>query len=130
MAETRTIETGTDDLQARVEDGVAILTMNRPKRRNAMSGPMVSAMAAALQEAEASPEVRCVVLTGAGGELELAEDLVDPTRGVPRDLDGDGLIDNLDHSDDYQLLPVALILRWKGATGVRQLRVLTMLADR
>ncbi len=67
MSETRTIETGTDDLQARVEDGVAILTMNRPQRRNAMSGPMISAMAAALQDAEASSDVRCVVLTGAGG---------------------------------------------------------------
>ncbi len=67
MSGTRTIETGTDDLHARVEDGVAILTMNRPKRRNAMSGAMNAAMAAALRDAEASPDVRCVVLTGAGG---------------------------------------------------------------
>ena len=67
MSGTRTIETGTDDLHARVEDGVAILTMNRPERRNAMSGPMNSAMAAALRDAETSPDVRCVVLTGAGG---------------------------------------------------------------
>jgi enoyl-CoA hydratase/carnithine racemase len=34
--ETRVIETGTDDLLARVERRVAILTMNRPKRRNAL----------------------------------------------------------------------------------------------
>jgi len=67
MAPCRTIETGTDDLLARVEDGVAVLTMNRPERRNAMSNPMMAAMAAALREAETSPEVRCVVLTGAGG---------------------------------------------------------------
>ena len=67
MAPSRTIETGTDDLLARVEDGVAVLTMSRPERRNAMSGEMIGAMAAALREAESSPEIRCVVLTGAGG---------------------------------------------------------------
>jgi 2-(1,2-epoxy-1,2-dihydrophenyl)acetyl-CoA isomerase len=63
----RTIETGTKDLLARVEDGVAILTMNRPERRNAMSGEMTVAMASVLREAETAPDVRCVVLTGAGG---------------------------------------------------------------
>ncbi len=63
----RTIETGTEHLQAWVEDGVAVLTMNRPERRNAMSGEMMSGMTIALVEAEASNDVRCVVLTGAGG---------------------------------------------------------------
>lgn len=67
MSETRTIETGTEDLLARVEDGVAILTMNRPERRNALSGDMLSGMASALRSCESSPEIRCVLLTGAGG---------------------------------------------------------------
>ncbi len=67
MADTTPIETGTDDLLAHIEDGVAVLTMNRPARRNALSGDMLSGMAAALREAEASPAVRCVVITGAGG---------------------------------------------------------------
>jgi 2-(1,2-epoxy-1,2-dihydrophenyl)acetyl-CoA isomerase len=67
MSTGRTIETGTEQLQARVEDGVAILTMNRPERRNALSDPMFQGMALALREAEVAPDVRCVVLTGAGG---------------------------------------------------------------
>jgi hypothetical protein len=66
--------------------------------------------------------------------LELYEIVADPDLAelleMPRDIDGSGDLDGIDHSDDYQLLPVALILRWKGATGVRQLRILTMLADR
>lgn len=33
----RTIETGTGDLLARVERGVAVVTLNRPERRNALS---------------------------------------------------------------------------------------------
>jgi len=67
MSEARVVETGTEDLTARWEDGVLVLTMNRPKRRNAMSGPMLSAMSRALRDAELDPEVGCIVLTGAGG---------------------------------------------------------------
>jgi 2-(1,2-epoxy-1,2-dihydrophenyl)acetyl-CoA isomerase len=67
MPESRPIETGTDHLLARIEDGVAFLTLNRPERRNALSDPMLSGLAAALRECETSPDVRCVVLTGAGG---------------------------------------------------------------
>jgi 2-(1,2-epoxy-1,2-dihydrophenyl)acetyl-CoA isomerase len=67
MAESRSIDTGTDHLQARVQDRVAILTMNRPERRNALSGEMLTGMQAALHDAETSSDVGCVVLTGAGG---------------------------------------------------------------
>jgi len=63
----RKIETGTDHLLARVTDGVAVLTMNRPEARNALSDAMVSALGATLREAETAADVRCVVLTGAGG---------------------------------------------------------------
>jgi 2-(1,2-epoxy-1,2-dihydrophenyl)acetyl-CoA isomerase len=67
MGESRIIETGTEDLLARVEDRVAILTMNRPERRNAFSDPMIDGMALALREAERASDIGCVVLTGAGG---------------------------------------------------------------
>ena len=67
MGEKLTIDTGTDDLLAHVEEGVAILTMNRPERRNALSQGMLKGMEKALALAETSPDVRCIVLTGAGG---------------------------------------------------------------
>ena len=67
MAASRTIDTGSDDLLARVEDGVAVLTMNRPERRNALSSEMLAGLVIALDEAETADDVRCVVLTGAGG---------------------------------------------------------------
>ena len=38
------VDTGTEDLLAEVDDGVAVLTMNRPDRRNAMSEAMMTAM--------------------------------------------------------------------------------------
>ena len=62
-----TIETGTEDLLARVDDGVAVVTMNRPERRNALSGAMLDAMARVLADLEIDSSVGCVVLTGAGG---------------------------------------------------------------
>ena len=63
----RTIDTGTNDLLASVEDGVATVVMNRPERRNALSRDMLTAMSSVLSAVEADPAVACVVLTGAGG---------------------------------------------------------------
>ena len=60
------IDTGTDHLLLEKGDGIAVLTMNRPEARNAMSGEMNEAMQRILAEVEVDPEVRCVVLTGAG----------------------------------------------------------------
>ena len=45
---------------------LAFLTFNRPEARNAMSGPMNDALADKLAWAELAPEVKVVVLTGAG----------------------------------------------------------------
>lgn len=63
----RAIDTGTDDLLVQVDDGVAVLTMNRPERRNALSDSMISAMGRALADLEVDDEVGSIVLTGAGG---------------------------------------------------------------
>tara|TARA_Y100000768_G_scaffold331007_1_gene270081 strand:+ start:9257 stop:10078 length:822 start_codon:yes stop_codon:yes gene_type:complete len=60
------LETGTEHLIFEKLDGVAVLTMNRPEARNAMSGEMNEAMRNVLAEVELDPTVRCVVLTGAG----------------------------------------------------------------
>ncbi len=62
----KTINTGTNDLLAALDDGVLTLTLNRPEARNAMSGEMNAALAAQLAAAETDPDVRCIVLTGAG----------------------------------------------------------------
>lgn len=67
MPEARTLDTGTDHLHAVVEDRVAVLTMNRPSARNALSNEMLGALAQTLADVELDPEVGCVLLTGAGG---------------------------------------------------------------
>jgi len=59
------IDTGTQYLLAAVEEGVAILTLNRPQPRNDMSGEMNAALLATLAGFEVNPKVKEVVLTGA-----------------------------------------------------------------
>jgi 2-(1,2-epoxy-1,2-dihydrophenyl)acetyl-CoA isomerase len=54
------------DLVTKLDDGVLVLTMNRPDALNALSLPMGEAMRAALSDADVNDEVGCVVLTGAG----------------------------------------------------------------
>ena len=56
----------TQELLEHVSDGVAVLTMNRPDRLNAMSRPMLSAMLEALPRLAETADVGAVVLTGAG----------------------------------------------------------------
>src|SRR5579862_529371 len=60
------LETGTEDLLAELDGGVLTITLNRPQARNAMSEAMNQALGQQLAAAELNPEVRCVVLTGAG----------------------------------------------------------------
>ena len=54
------------DLLEALKDGVAVLTLNRPDRLNAMSPSMLDALLEALPRLAADPEVGVVVLTGAG----------------------------------------------------------------
>jgi 2-(1,2-epoxy-1,2-dihydrophenyl)acetyl-CoA isomerase len=69
------VDTGTTDLLARVEDGVGVLTMNRPERRNAFSGPMVDALGRMLASFETDGDVGVVVLTGADGAFSAGGDV-------------------------------------------------------
>lgn len=70
------------------------------------------------------------VAAGAGGAVELREDVADPALGMPRDLDGDGVVGNEDCAGEYLLLPVRVRLRWRGVTGERELTVETFLGGR
>ncbi len=56
----------TQDLLESTNDGVAVLTLNRPDRLNAMSRSMLDALLAALPRLADDPDVGAVVLTGAG----------------------------------------------------------------
>jgi 2-(1,2-epoxy-1,2-dihydrophenyl)acetyl-CoA isomerase len=86
------IKTGTPDLLVGVKDGVAVLTMNRPERRNALSPAMLEALGRALEEAEASDDVAAVVLTGAGGAFCAGGDVKAMAEGNGQNMDYDALV--------------------------------------
>ena len=57
------------------EQGVLLITMNRPKKKNAFDDRQWDALADALKAADANPEVAVVVLTGAEGNFSSGADL-------------------------------------------------------
>jgi len=59
------------------EDGVRIVRMNRPEKKNALPQPMYEDMTRALREAEASEAIRCVVLAGGPGAFCAGSDISD-----------------------------------------------------
>jgi enoyl-CoA hydratase len=57
-----------DQVRYERDGGTAVVTIDRPERRNAVDGPTADALQAAFERFEADPEARVLVLTGAGGE--------------------------------------------------------------
>ena len=60
-----TIETTPDVLTERV-DHVLVVTFNRPERMNSIGGDVIGRLSEIFLEAEHDPDVRAIVLTGAG----------------------------------------------------------------
>jgi len=62
-------------VERRFEDGVLLLTLNRPEKKNAFNDPLWDEFASALREATKDPEVAVVVVTGAGKDFSAGQDL-------------------------------------------------------
>jgi 2-(1,2-epoxy-1,2-dihydrophenyl)acetyl-CoA isomerase len=63
------------ELLTEIEGGVARITFNRPEARNALTSGMVGRMAEFLAECEHRDDVRCIVMTGAGGHFMAGGDV-------------------------------------------------------
>jgi len=68
---------------ARSEDGILQLTLQRPERRNALTGEMYTALADNLAAASQDPAIRVVVIRGAGGHFTAGNDLADFMNNPP-----------------------------------------------
>lgn len=64
-------------VQKTVEKGVALITLNRPERLNAWTAEMGRAYFDALEECDASTDVRAIVVTGAGKGFCAGADMQD-----------------------------------------------------
>jgi len=91
-----------DDILLNVEDGIATILLNRPEKRNAFTNEMLFRWVEMLDECQADPEVKVIVITGAGsgfcaggdigrmeekaarGPIGAKDDLWEITQALPR----------------------------------------------
>ena len=63
------------DLTVDIDDGVAVLTLDRPQHRNAYTAEMGRLLSAAYRDCDARDDIRAIVLTGAGDCFCVGADL-------------------------------------------------------
>jgi enoyl-CoA hydratase len=71
------------------EGPILILTLNRPQRLNASNGAMLTILADSCRAADTNDDIRCIIITGAGGNFSSGADL----RAMAGDPDDDGAVD-------------------------------------
>lgn len=69
-------------VQYELRSRVALLTINRPDRRNALSRTLITALTQAVERARDDSEARCVILTGAGAAFCAGMDLAELQESI------------------------------------------------
>jgi enoyl-CoA hydratase/carnithine racemase len=72
-------------INSELDNHVATITLNRPEVMNALTREMYAELEQAFREAHRDPEVRCVVLTGAGRAFCSGDDVKQIMLGEQRD---------------------------------------------
>jgi enoyl-CoA hydratase len=80
-----------DEVLVERRGAVQVITINRPQQRNALNLGVAQGVAAAVDELDASDELRVGVLTGAGGVFSAGMDLKAFLRGESPAIEGRGL---------------------------------------
>lgn len=75
------------DLLYEVKDRIATITLNRPDKLNAFTGPMIDAWATSLARAQGDDAVNVIVVTGAGRAFCAGGDVARMGEGEPTPLD-------------------------------------------
>lgn len=85
------LDPATSNVRTARDAGVMTITIHRPEKKNALTQAMYLDLAAALDAADADPEIGAAVLTGAGGDFTAGNDLGDFMRAGPHAATGEGL---------------------------------------
>ncbi len=80
-----------DEVLVERRDGVQVITINRPGAKNALDRTVAEGVAAAVDELDASDDLRVGILTGAGGTFSAGMDLKAFLRGESPAIEGRGL---------------------------------------
>jgi enoyl-CoA hydratase len=90
MSPAADLPPASEDVLVRAENGILVITLNRPDQRNAVNGAVAAGVAKALDQLDSSPELRVGVLYGVGKGFCAGMDLKafaageqtrDPVRG-------------------------------------------------
>ncbi|MEP5762976.1 MAG: crotonase/enoyl-CoA hydratase family protein [Halieaceae bacterium] len=79
-----------DEVLTSIEDGVLIVTLNRPQAKNAANKALAEGVAAAMDELDSNDELRVAILTGAGGTFCSGMDLKAFVSGETPQIEGRG----------------------------------------
>jgi methylglutaconyl-CoA hydratase len=110
-----------DVVLAATDGGIRRLTLNRPDKRNALDAELISALKAALREADADDGVRVVAIEGAGKDFCSGADL-----SALRKIAASSAMENLDDVDELAELfllprrmrkPVVACVRGRALAG-------------
>ena len=88
---------------------VGVVTMNRPKQLNALSGELMGAVVAALRELDTDPEIRAIVLAGSERTFAAGADITELASGTPVSLYESRRIDAWDSIRDVRTPIVAAV---------------------
>lgn len=95
-----------------------VVTLNRPERQNAINGEMLVRMLDAFVTADEDPDIRALVLTGAGGNFCSGADLKEMAGGHRGDADDDGIDVQGRLAADPDLPWKALLRTWRPAVPI------------
>ena len=79
------------------DDGVALITLNRPERLNAFGDDLLDRLSEALVDCEDDPQVRCVALTGAGRGFSAGADINNMNQRSDAPKPGPGMVNRRSH---------------------------------
>ncbi len=72
-----------DLISSEINDGIHVVRINRPEKKNALTSEMYAALADAVVSADENPEVRVLVITGSGDAFTSGNDLNDFLQNPP-----------------------------------------------
>jgi 2-(1,2-epoxy-1,2-dihydrophenyl)acetyl-CoA isomerase len=79
------VDSGTGTVEAEITDGVGLIVLNRPERRNALHPDMYDAIPRLIERFDAATEVGCILLTGAGSAFCAGGDVRGGAERRPRE---------------------------------------------
>jgi enoyl-CoA hydratase len=86
-----------DELVLTERDGaIAVVSLNRPKQLNALSGPLMDQLVATLEKLDGDEEIRCIVLAGNERAFAAGADIAELAEGTPISMYASRRIDRWD----------------------------------